>query len=230
SRVAATSCRRRRTARSSRWSRATRRRSRRRPDRGPSDRAASSATRRSGCASRGGQAFELVAPMPPPEGGGEPLTLYGEASAPAAPRGSRFCAEFATTTFAGTPCARLGARAAVGGGLLLGLLLPAAVLLLVLLGRAVALAAVALARAAAVVRRVEPRAFDVDRRRMEHLRGRARAADLAELRIRVRDAVEHLEQVPVRATELVDRHCGSKVADGVPGQRPRGQVRMRWKR
>jgi len=46
---------------------------------------------------------------------------------------------------------------------------------------------------------------------MQHLHERARAADLADLRIRVTHPVEDLEQVTVRTTELVDRHAKTKV-------------------
>src|SRR6185312_10059744 len=62
--------------------------------------------------------------------------------------------------------------------------------LLVLLGLTVALGrSVALPRAAAVVGGVEPRALEVDRNRVEHLRQRRRAAHLADLRIRIADPV-----------------------------------------
>ena len=50
---------------------------------------------------------------------------------------------------------------------------------------------------------------------MEHLQERRRAADLADLRIRIGHPVEHLEQVPVRTAELVDRHGKIKASRGI---------------
>ena len=70
----------------------------------------------------------------------------------------------------------------------------------------VGVAAAILPAAAAVVGRVEPRAFEVDGDGMEDARNRALAADRADLRRRLGDAVEQLEHVPVRALVLVDGH------------------------
>ena len=58
----------------------------------------------------------------------------------------------------------------------------------------------------AVVGRVEPRALEVDRDRVQHLLDRTLAADLADLRGRVVHPVEELENVPVRTAILVDGH------------------------
>ena len=63
-----------------------------------------------------------------------------------------------------------------------------------------------LAPALAVVGRVEPRALVVDGDGMQHALERSGAADFTLLRARLVHAVEHLEQVPVRALVLVDRH------------------------
>src|SRR4051812_3431509 len=67
-----------------------------------------------------------------------------------------------------------------------------------------------LARATAVVRRVEARALEVDGHRIEHALERPLAADLALLGLRVADLLEELEQGPVGAAVLVDRHRRSK--------------------
>ena len=61
-------------------------------------------------------------------------------------------------------------------------------------------------RAAAVVGRVEPRALEVHRDRVEHALDGARAAHLAHLDRRVAHALEHLEHMPLGALVLVDRH------------------------
>src|SRR5207249_2534389 len=76
-----------------------------------------------------------------------------------------------------------------------------------LLRLAAVLRLVALARAAAVVRRVEARALEVHRYRVEHALEGSLAADLADVRGRLAHPLEELEQVPVGAAVLVDRHC-----------------------
>ena len=47
---------------------------------------------------------------------------------------------------------------------------------------------------------------------MQHLHERARAADLADLRIRIAHLVENLEQMTVRTTKFVDRHGKTRLA------------------
>ena len=50
---------------------------------------------------------------------------------------------------------------------------------------------------------------------MEHLLERRGAADLADLRVRIGHAMEHLEQMPVRTAEFVDRHGKIKASRGI---------------
>ena len=64
----------------------------------------------------------------------------------------------------------------------------------------------ALAGLAARVGPVEPGALEVHRHRVEHALDRAFAADLAGLGLGIADPLKELEQVPVRAAVLVDRH------------------------
>ena len=52
---------------------------------------------------------------------------------------------------------------------------------------------------------------------MEHLHERRRAADLADLRIRIGHPVEHLEQMSFRTAELVDRHERIKASRAIRG-------------
>src|SRR5262249_60282959 len=73
-----------------------------------------------------------------------------------------------------------------------------------------------LARATAVVGRVEAGPLVVDRNRVEHAHERRSVADLALRRARLVHAVEDLEQMPVRAFVLVDRHRTRKATSGKP--------------
>ncbi len=74
----------------------------------------------------------------------------------------------------------------------------------------------ALARAASVVGRVEARALEVHRHRVENLGQRPLAAHLADLRVRVGHPVEHLEEMAVRATVFVDGHGETQGYQGRP--------------
>ncbi len=76
-----------------------------------------------------------------------------------------------------------------------------------------------LARPAAVVGRVEAGPLVVNRHRMEHTLERLGTADLAPVRARIRHAVEDLQQMPVRALVLVDRHRPGKASSGSGGAR-----------
>src|SRR5207237_10924389 len=78
--------------------------------------------------------------------------------------------------------------------------------------RRVLRAVLALAAAAPVVGRVEARAFEVDRDRVQHPLDRTLPADLTRRRRRIGHALEELENVALRAFVLVDRHGRTRLA------------------
>ncbi len=146
-------------------------------------------------------------PRPGPAPSGRAAASAGATNPPSGDGASRRSDEMTAVPPGRQPLLGLGGLRP--GGLRLGL-----VRLRLLAGVPARLAAAIAVRrartpvAAPVIGRVEARALEVDRSRIEHLRDRPCAADLAHLGRRIRHALEQLEGVAVWAAIFVDRHGG----------------------